>query len=90
MNYEVVLADGRIFNANANENSDLWLALRGGSNNFGVVTRFDMKTFKQGQLWGDTIYYNISTVSEQLNALFDLNSMDNDPDAALIMTLGYG
>lgn len=89
MNYEVVLANGRIINANANENSDLWLALRGGSNNFGVVTRFDMKTFKQGQLWGGTIYYNISTVSEQLKALFDVNSEDNDQDAALIMNFGY-
>lgn len=49
-----------------------------------------MKTFKQGQLWGGTIFYNISTVSEQLKAFFDLNSKDNDPDAALIMNFGYG
>ncbi|ESZ90177.1 hypothetical protein SBOR_9430 [Sclerotinia borealis F-4128] len=38
-NFEVVLADGQIINANANANSDLWTALKGGSNNFGVVTR---------------------------------------------------
>lgn len=57
---------------------------------FGVVTRFDMKTFKQGQLWGGTIFYNMSTISEQLKALFDVNSQDNDRDAALIMNFGYG
>lgn len=34
-NYEVVLGDGRVVNANAQENPDLWWALKGGGNNFG-------------------------------------------------------
>lgn len=34
-NYEVVLGDGRVVNANAKENSDLWWALKGGGNNLG-------------------------------------------------------
>lgn len=41
-NYEVVLTDGTIVNANENEHADLWRALRGGGSNFGIVTRFDM------------------------------------------------
>ncbi|CAJ2503964.1 Uu.00g113580.m01.CDS01 [Anthostomella pinea] len=41
LNSEVVLASGSIVNANARENPDLWVALRGGGNNLGVVTRFD-------------------------------------------------
>ncbi|KAJ3471951.1 hypothetical protein MRS44_002050 [Fusarium solani] len=41
-NFEVVLADGRIANANKDSNSDLWKALKGGSANFGIVTRFDV------------------------------------------------
>jgi hypothetical protein len=51
----VVLADGAVVNANCEENSDLWYALKGGSNNFGVVTRFDFQTFAQGDLWGGSI-----------------------------------
>ncbi|OAL73379.1 hypothetical protein A7D00_1405 [Trichophyton violaceum] len=43
-NYEVVLADGKVVNANLNENEDLFWALKGGSNNFGVVTHFDFNT----------------------------------------------
>ncbi|TKA64294.1 hypothetical protein B0A49_10745, partial [Cryomyces minteri] len=45
VNYEVVLPHGKIVNANANSHPDLFLALKGGSNNFGIVTRFDFKTF---------------------------------------------
>ncbi|RYP11349.1 hypothetical protein DL765_007812 [Monosporascus sp. GIB2] len=44
-NYEVVLADSRIINANANENSELFLSLKGGGLNFGIVTRFDIQTY---------------------------------------------
>jgi hypothetical protein len=42
VNYEVVLANGSIVNANASAHSDLWKALKGGSGNFGIVTRYDM------------------------------------------------
>ena len=38
--------------ANLHSHPDLFRALKGGSNNFGIVTRFDFKTYKQGELWG--------------------------------------
>jgi FAD/FMN-containing dehydrogenase len=36
VNFEVVLADGTVVNANNDEHSDLFWALKGGSNNFGA------------------------------------------------------
>lgn len=90
MNYEVVLASGEIVNANANENTDLWRALRGGGNNFGVVTRFDFRTFKQGPLYGGSLYYFSPSFPGQVEALVaELQKPDADPDTHLMMSLGY-
>lgn len=44
--FEIVLGDGSIVNANADENADLWKALKGGSGNFGFVTKLEECEFK--------------------------------------------
>ncbi|OTB02040.1 hypothetical protein M426DRAFT_25053 [Hypoxylon sp. CI-4A] len=50
--FETVLADGRIIVASATTHSDLFRALKGGSNNFGIVTRFTMSAFPCRLIWG--------------------------------------
>lgn len=52
----MVLANGEVVNANSQENQELHRALKGGSNNFGIVTRFTMKAFAQTEFWGGMIY----------------------------------
>ena len=87
-NFEVVLASGTLVSANANVNPDLWLALKGGSNNFGVVTRFDLRTFKQGDIWAGIIYNPMETWPAQIQAFTEMNAVC-DPYASLINSYGY-
>lgn len=92
LNFEVILASGEIVNANADENHDLWLALKGGSNNFGVVTRFDFQTFKQGPFWGGNVYYFPPSFPAQIDALaVELNKhmSEQDPDTHIMISTGY-
>ena len=42
---ELVLADGRLVRADANENPDLFWALRGAGSNFGIVTAFELDAY---------------------------------------------
>jgi FAD/FMN-containing dehydrogenase len=48
---EVVLANGDIVEASSEENNDLYQVLKGGGNGFGIVTRFDMRTFDRVPIW---------------------------------------
>ncbi|KAL9118743.1 MAG: hypothetical protein Q9187_004711 [Circinaria calcarea] len=89
VNFEVVLSSGEIVNANAEENRDLWIALRGGGNNFGIVTRFDMATFGQGQLWGGSVFYDAAKFPGQLEALSDFLTRSNDAYAHILISVGY-
>jgi FAD/FMN-containing dehydrogenase len=45
---DAVTADGRLLRANSRENPDLFWAIRGGSGNFGIVTRFEFKLHSLG------------------------------------------
>ncbi|KAI0888706.1 putative oxidoreductase [Annulohypoxylon maeteangense] len=58
ISFEIVLADGSVVEANEKQNADLWWGLRGGSNNFGIVTRINFRTFEQRSLLWSTLTLN--------------------------------
>ncbi|KAI6450586.1 hypothetical protein MCOR22_001740 [Pyricularia oryzae] len=66
LEYEVVLADGRTVAASADENQDLFWALKGGSANFGIVTDFKLRTFPSKKVWA-----GVYTVSGEHMAAFE-------------------
>ncbi|EXM22063.1 Berberine/berberine-like [Fusarium oxysporum f. sp. vasinfectum] len=69
LNYEVVLADGTIANVNQTSKPDLFRALKGGGNQFGIVTRFSLKTYKQTtQVWAGILTFSIEKASQVFNA----------------------
>lgn len=68
MGYEIVVANGKVAYASAGSNPDLWLALKGGSNNFGIITRFDIGTISQGKMSYNLVNYNYTNASLQAQA----------------------
>lgn len=71
-NFQVVLSNGSIVGANATSHRNLWKALRGGSNNFGIVTSITLRTFPQGKFWGGQTFHAISTRKAHFHALENL------------------
>lgn len=64
---EVVTAAGEVVRANAVEHPDLFWALRGGSGNFGVVTRFEFRLHPVGpDVLSGLIVYPISAAKSVL------------------------
>jgi len=89
-NFEVVLASGEIVNANSSSHADLWTALKGGSGNFGIVTRFDMYTFPAHDLWGGVRAAMRSEGDGLAQILVDFTERNyKDPQAALMLSYDF-
>src|SRR5438309_4952513 len=69
---DLVLADGSFVKANAEENSDLFWAIRGGGGNFGVVTSFTFKLHPIGTIYGGPMLYELSEAAEVMKWYRDL------------------
>lgn len=65
---EVVTADGRTVTASADENPDLFWALRGGGGNFGVVTALEFRLYPVAQVFAGMSLYPLDRAFETLAA----------------------
>ncbi|RAH85470.1 FAD-binding domain-containing protein [Aspergillus japonicus CBS 114.51] len=86
-NYEVLLADGRVVDANAHENPDLYQALKGGGTNFGIVTRFDLETHPLTPVQYTIDLYNPDDYTAINGATAAVQmAMEDDPKIGLSVT----
>ncbi len=63
---EVVLADGRLVRTDANENPDLFWALRGAGSNFGVVTALELEAYPVSNVVFAQITYDLNDAEQVL------------------------
>jgi FAD/FMN-containing dehydrogenase len=64
---ELVLASGEIARASADENPDLFWAIRGGGGNFGVVTSFRFRVHEVGTIFGGPTFWPVELGAEVLS-----------------------
>ncbi|KAL4816662.1 FAD binding domain protein [Aspergillus spinulosporus] len=84
--YEVVLSNGTIVTASESHNPDLYLALRGGGNNFGIVTAFTVRTFAQGSVSTTSAIFASNRTEEVLDRVYELFT---DEELTSDVDMGY-
>ncbi|KAF2675972.1 FAD binding domain protein [Lentithecium fluviatile CBS 122367] len=89
--YKVVVASGAIQNVDAVTHPELFRALKGGSNNFGIVVSFTLRTFPLGRVWGgNMVYLAAPTVDQQLKAFSDFTGNTHyDVHATVQMSISF-
>ncbi|KAH6865545.1 hypothetical protein BKA58DRAFT_320945 [Alternaria rosae] len=88
--YELVTASGIILTVSQKTFPDLYWALRGGGNNFGVITTFNYETLPQGLMFASKRQYNATYAP----ALFDafghaVEAAETDTKAAHFVAVAY-
>ena len=96
---DVVTADGKFLTANTTENPELFLGLRGGGGNFGVVTSFEYQLHTVGPVIGGIVFHPLPKFKEVFNFYRDfvaaapnelisaiglLNSPEGGPGVAIL------
>src|SRR3990172_4625317 len=71
---EIVTADGRALTASADENADLFWAIRGGGGNFGVVGSFEYRLHPVGQVTGGLVAHPVTQARDLLHFFRDLTA----------------
>jgi len=83
---DVVTAEGRVLHVSADDNADLFWAIRGGGGNFGIVTSFEHRLHPVGQVVAGSLEYPLAQARPVLTFFRDfMGSAPDDLDALLEM-----
>ncbi|KAI0293619.1 FAD-binding domain-containing protein [Multifurca ochricompacta] len=86
--FELVLPNGNIKKV-TEEDKDLFFALKGGLNNYGIVTKYTLKTHNQTDVWGVAMGFSGDQVEPAYTALANFLSKPKDHKGAQLGTIAY-
>ncbi|KAI0293620.1 FAD-binding domain-containing protein [Multifurca ochricompacta] len=86
--YELVLPNGDV-KVVTNADDDLWFALKGGFNNYGIVTKFTFQSHQQTNIWAALLNFAEDQMEAAQSALAQFLSEDRDRKAAQLAEFVY-
>ncbi|KAI0400224.1 FAD binding domain-containing protein [Xylaria palmicola] len=88
LEFEVVLANASTVHVRADNHPDLFMALKGGGNNFGIVTSYLLQAYPQGDVWGGNLVFDATPEVSRamLAAVRDFTEHYDDEKAGIIVT----
>jgi FAD/FMN-containing dehydrogenase len=88
--FEVALPTGKVVTATNTSNADLFFGLKGGGNNFGIVTAITYKVVEQPAVWGGLVVVNgDANITSLSQAISDFQDTNTDPKAVIGVTYGF-
>ncbi|KAF8344646.1 FAD dependent oxidoreductase [Amanita rubescens] len=87
--YELVKPDGKMIEVTEESDSELFFGLKGGLNNFGVVTHFTLKALCQPAVWAGTITYSPSSVPDVTAAVVKFSANNKDTKANVVSVFSF-
>ncbi|KAI3316473.1 oxidase/Diels-Alderase [Xylariaceae sp. AK1471] len=88
--YEVMLANGAHVTASKTVNPDLYFSVKGGNNNFGIVTHLNQYTYPLGKVWGGLVTYSANYSKDFMAAIAQYQSSGQlDTDSAMLPYLAF-
>ncbi|KAF8332476.1 FAD dependent oxidoreductase [Amanita rubescens] len=87
--YELVKPDGKVIKVTEESDSELFFGLKGGLNNFGVVTCFTLKALRQPAVFAGTISYSPSSVPDVIAAVVKFSANNKDTKANVVSAFSF-
>lgn len=83
LSVKLVLADGKLVTASENENADLFWAVRGAGQNFGVVTEFVFRAYEQKEVYAGMLMFPPDKIPEIVAFANHLHEVTNGDQCLL-------
>lgn len=85
-----MLGDGHIVRANERHYQDLWKALKGGSGNFGIVTKFEAEVVPTADIWASLNVYTNDKTPQLLESYYDfVNKWHQEPESQVVLAKSF-
>ncbi|PAV20125.1 FAD-binding domain-containing [Pyrrhoderma noxium] len=83
VSHEVVLPGGEIVHSSNETNSDLFFGLKGGLNNFGIVTHITYKSLPQDLIYGGKVTYSYDVIDQISEVVAYFSEFNTDVKAQI-------